>query len=267
MPGLPVPLPASLPEVRDAQPLRGGMIADAWVADLADGRRVVVKRTDDYDARLEADGLAALAEAGAPVPEVLSVDAKLLVMTFVEGRDDWAGLGATIARIHRHTSDSFGWHQDNVIGPLRQDNTETDDWPSFYAERRIRPWLDADALPGEARRRLERALDGPLLELLDRSAPASLIHGDLWSGNVVDGSYLIDPAVYRADREVELAYMDLFGGFPPALWRGYEEEWPLADGWQHRRPALQLYNLLVHVALFGANYVRPTVARLDQLGW
>lgn len=250
------------------------MIAEAWVADLVDGRRVVVKRTADYDARLEADGLGALAAAGAPVPEVLAVTADVLVMTHVSGRADWAALGAAIAGLHRRTAGEatadrqpFGWHQSNVIGPLHQDNTETADWGPFYAERRIRPYVEVDALPAAVARRLRAAVEGPLPTLVDHGAPPSLVHGDLWSGNVVDGSWLVDPAVYRADREVELAYMDLFGGFPDALWRAYEEAWPLDVGWEQRRPALQLYNLLVHVAIFGASYVPPLVARLDRLGW
>lgn len=243
------------------------MIAESWVAELADGRRVVVKRTADYDATVEADGLEALAAAGAPVPEVLSVSEDLLVMSYVEGRPDWPELGRTIAAVHRETGSSFGWRRDNVIGPLPQDNTLTSDWPSFYADRRVRPWLEAEALPPEIRRRLEQALDGPLQQTLEHDPVPSLIHGDLWSGNVVDGCWLVDPAVYHADREVELAYMDLFGGFPGRLWRAYEEAWPLDEGWEVRRPALQLYNLLVHVELFGATYVRPLALRLDRLGW
>ena len=262
----PPELPGDLPPVATATDLSGGMIAHTWRARLTDGRDVVVKHTN-YDARLEADGLGALAEAGAPVPEVLGVDERVLVITHVSGRPDWAGLGRALADLHRHTGDTFGWHVDNVIGPLHQDNTTSDDWPTFYAERRIRPHLDLDALPSHLRGRLERALDGPLQQLLGHGATPSLVHGDLWSGNVVDGAWLIDPAVHRADREFELAFMDLFGGFPAACWDAYESAWPLDAGWQERRPALQLYHLLVHVALFGSSYVSGIAARLDRLGW
>ncbi len=260
------PLPGDLPAIASASELSGGMIAQTWRAQLADGRDVVVKRTS-YDARLEADGLRALADAGAPVPEVLGVDDGVLVINHVGGIPDWAALGRAVADLHRHTGASFGWHIDNVIGPLHQDNTESDDWASFYAERRIRPHLDHDALPGDLRRRLERACDGPLQDLLAHDTAPSLVHGDLWSGNVVDGAWLIDPAVHRADREFELAYMDLFGGFPEACWAAYREAWPLDDGWQARRPALQLYHLLIHVALFGSGYVSGVRTRLDRLGW
>ena len=260
------PLPGGLPAVAHSRPLGGGSICDVWHAELDDGTTVVVKRTP-YPAEVEADGLAALRDAGGPVPAVLGVDGDVLVLEHVAGPPDWAGLGQAVATIHADTAETFGWHRDNLIGSLPQRNDRTADWPQFYADQRIRPWLGAAALPAEVRRRLQDACDGPLLDLLDTDPPASLVHGDLWSGNVVDGRWLIDPAVCRADRELELAFADLFGGLPQAFTDAYAATWPLAEGWQHRRPALQLYHLLVHVELFGAGYVGSVVGRLDALGW
>ncbi|MDX1619795.1 MAG: fructosamine kinase family protein, partial [Nitriliruptorales bacterium] len=176
-------------------------------------------------------------------------------------------LGRSLAAVHRTTTDRFGWERDNVIGPLPQSNRWDEDWGRFFAEQRIGPWLDADALPSPARQRLVSACEGPLQSLLDHHPAPSLIHGDLWSGNVVDGAYLIDPAVHYADRELELAFAALFGGIPDAFWRGYEAAWPLPTGWEDRRPALQLYHLLVHVELFGSGYVGQVERRLDRLGW
>lgn len=249
----------------DWRPLGGGSICDVWRARLDDGRPVVVKVTP-YPAEVEADGLSALAEAGAPVPDVLAADGDVLVLAAVGGPPDWAGLGAALARLHRDTGPTFGWHRDNLIGSLPQRNDPSPDWPDFYVSHRIRPWVAAPALPAGVRRRLEAACGGPLQALLDHDPAASLTHGDLWSGNVVEGRWLIDPAVCRADREHELAFMDCFGGFPPALTDAYTAEWPLDDGWRDRRPALQLYHLLVHVELFGAGYVGSVTARLDALG-
>lgn len=241
------------------------MIADVWRGQLEDGRAVVVKATD-YDATLEAEGLEALAAAGAPVPTVLAVDASTLVMSHVSGPPRWRELGATLAAVHGHRGERFGWHQDNVIGPLPQDNTERESWSEFYIEQRLRPWLDTSDLPASVRRRLRAACDGPLPELLEHGAAPSLVHGDLWSGNIVAGRALIDPAVHHADREFELAFAALFGGIPDDFWEGYHGTWPLDAGWQRRRPALQLYHLLVHVELFGAGYAASVVQRLDQLG-
>ncbi len=227
---------------------------------------MVVKDTP-YDATVEADGLAALAEAGAPVPAVLAVEPRRLVLEHVSGPADWAGLGEAVAQLHRRTGSAYGWHRDNLIGELTQPNGQHHHWPTFFAEQRLRPFLDVPALPHDVRARLERACEGPLAEVLPADPPASLIHGDLWAGNVVEGRWLIDPAVNHADRELELAFTALFGGLPDAFWAAYQRTWPLEPGWEERRPVLQLYHLLVHVAHFGTGYVAPVAARLDAVGW
>lgn len=228
-----------------------------------DGVPVHVKTTA-YDARLEAEGLAALAAAGAPVPEVMSVDEHRLVLRTVSGRPVWRSLGGAVANAHRVTNDTFGWHRDNVIGSLPQHNERHDHWPTFYIERRLRPWMPA--LPTAVRHRLEDLCAGPLPDLLDHDVSPSLLHGDLWSGNVVDGTWLIDPAVSYGDRELDLAFASVFGGIPTDFFDGYQQEWPLDSGWQRRRPALQLYHLVVHVELFGRSYVPMVEARIEALG-
>ena len=221
-----------------------------------------------YDARLEADGLQRLAQAGAPVPEVLGVDQDELVMEWVSGPSDWEALGSALASLHRTTADAFGYDFDNVIGSLPQSNPWTQSWGEFFAQNRVQVHLNDPAVPAPLRHRLEAASGGLLPALLDEHLPVpSLIHGDLWSGNIVDGSFLIDPAVSFSDREVELAFMAVFGGLPQAMWNGYLDVWPLADGWERRRPALQLHHLLVHVRIFGGGYIRMVEDRLDRLGW
>lgn len=270
--------PAALVDRSRWQPVGGGSICQVWHAATADGQPVIVKDAP-YDVAIEADGLAALRRAGAPVPAVLAVEGRRLVLERVGGPPDWAGLGAAVASLHGVTASAYGWHRDNLIGELPQPNGWLPDerleqrsgsrldWPAFFFHRRIAPFLGAPGLPADLRARLERAGDGPLAELLPPEPPASLIHGDLWSGNVVAGRWLIDPAVNHADRELELAFAALFGGLPDAFWRAYHDAWPLADGWRERRPALQLYHLLVHVTHFGAGWAGAVRQRLDQLGW
>ncbi len=230
-----------------------------------DGTAAVVKQTT-YDATTEAAGLAALRAAGAHVPRVLEVGHDRLVLEEVTGDGDWAGCGRRLAAVHRTLGDGFGWERDGFIGPLPMSNQWSDDWPAFYAERRLEPWIED--LPGGLARRLRAAIgDGRLASLLDHDVQPSLVHGDLWSGNVVGGQWLIDPAVHHADRELDLAMARLFGGFPEAFFAAYEQGWPLDDGWRTRLPALQLFHLLVHVRLFGGGYVRRVADRLEQLGW
>lgn len=258
------PLPSDLGPLRSASPLAGGDVAEVWDVHLEDGRRVVVKR-GPTDAGLEAEGLDALREAGASTPEVLGVDGTVLVLEHVGGHGDPATLGRTLAQVHRTEGPAFGWRRDNVIGPLPQANVWTVGWPEFFVEQRLIPYLDV--LPVEVARRLEAACRGPLPRLLDHDAVPSLVHGDLWGGNIIGDRWLIDPAVHHADRELDLAMLALFGGVPAPVLAGYDEVWPLDDGWQERRPALQLYHLLVHVELFGAGYVGAVERRLGQLGW
>ena len=261
-------LPGGLGRLHGPRRLAGGSICAVWAGTLDDATRVIVKRAP-YAVDIEVDGLTALAEAGAPVPDVLAADHDVLVLRHVSGEPDWHGLGARLADLHRTTSgDTFGWHRDNLLGRATQAGGWADDWPAFFAEQRLRPLLGADALPDDVRRRLERGIAGPLGDLLGAHTPtASLVHGDLWSGNIVDGSWLIDPAVWMADRELELAFTGLFGGVPEPFFAGYDSQWPLPSGAEQRQPALQLYHLLIHVWHFGAGYVGPVVDRLDRLGW
>jgi fructosamine-3-kinase len=248
------------------RPVGGGSICRVWRAETVDGRAVIVKKAP-YDVAVEADGLAALAHAGAPVPGVLAAEGDRLVLEAVGGPPDWDALGEAVAHTHAVTASAYGWHRDNLIGELVQPNAWHADWPAFFYAQRIAPFLDAPGLPGDLRTRLQRAGSGPLARLLPARPPASLIHGDLWAGNVVEGRWLIDPAVNHADRELELAFAALFGGLPPAFWQAYQRVWPLPAGWRERRPALQLYHLLVHVAHFGSGWAGGVADRLDALGW
>lgn len=251
----------------------GGCVSPAFSVDMADGRRLFVKTTPagaaiDLTER-ESAGLRRLAETGfVRVPQVLAAGAGWLGLEWLEpsdpAADDWALLGTQLARLHGRTSERYGWEHDNYIGPLPQHNGQLDSWPEFWAERRLRPQIEA------AGRQLTRAtrtdLDRLLEELDERLDGAqqegpSLLHGDLWSGNVHmtrDGPALIDPAIYFGHREVDLAMAALFGGFPTSFHEAYTAEWPLLTGAAARRPVYQLYYLLVHVNLFGASYLEGT---------
>jgi fructosamine-3-kinase len=262
----PVDWPADLPPPVHEQPLSGGHIGRTTRATLSDGRIVVVKRCP-YPAGQEADGLRALEAAGVPVPAVLHVGATVLVLEHLTGRPDWPSLGRAVARMHRHTGDRFGWPTDNYAGRFTQDNTWTADWPTFYADRRVLHHLSHADVPDELRVRIERACAGPLRELLRADPPASLTHGDLWNGNMIDGRWLVDPAVGYADRELDLAYLSLSDGLPPEFMAAYQDEYPVEPDFEHRRPALLLHKHLVNVRHFG-DRILPRLARtLEHYGW
>ena len=269
--------PPGLPPLVSSTPLPGGWVCAVVGGRLADGRSVVVKRCP-YPAEVEADGLAALAAAGAPVPAVVAAHGSVLVLERVgdpAGPPDWAGLGRAVARLHRTTGPRYGWPRDNSGGRIAQVNGWCDDWPTFFVERRVRVHLADPAVPDELRRRLERACAGPLPALLPERPPASLTHGDLWGGNVVGGrgsggrpgAWLVDPAVSYADRELDLAFMDAAGGLPAEFHAAYRAEWPPDPGYPGRRPALHLHKLLVGLRHFGDRYVPRIAAVLDGYGW
>jgi protein-ribulosamine 3-kinase len=229
----------------------------------------------------EARGLTALRAATADlvVPEALAwSDAEddapaWLALPWLEPAppaDRGERLGHGVASLHRARSGGgWGWPADGFIGPLPQDNRPAPTWAEFWRERRLGPplrRLRAAGVEAGSNGAWERLLD-LLPELL---APAeadgpSLLHGDLWSGNVLHtarGPALIDPAAYRGHREADLAMAELFGGFPPRFGDAYREAWPLAPGWPRRRAAYQLWYLLVHLELFGAAYLARVEAAL-----
>lgn len=260
--------PTGLPQPRSIEPLGGGWVGDTQLAVLADGGRVVIKNCP-YPAAIEADGLRALREAGVPTPEVLAAEGSTLLLEYLDGVADWAALGAAVARMHRCTGPRYGWHLDNRAGRFVQLNAWTDDWPTFFAERRVRAHLSDPTVPDEAARRLERACDGPIQELLPSRPVVSLTHGDLWTGNTVAGRWVIDPEVSFADRELDLAYMlgPSRRPFPPEFWEAYEQEWPIPEDFAERRQVLGLHHRLLQVRHFGSPSVPALLADLDALGW
>jgi fructosamine-3-kinase len=171
-------------------------------------------------------------------------------------------LGRQLAALHRVTAPAFGLDHDNYLGIIPQPNGWMASWAAFYRERRLRAQGELARrngyLPKQRQHRLEQLLDRLDTWLGGHTPPPALLHGDLWAGNVLVGPggtpALIDPAVAYGDRELELAYTALFGGFPAAFYRAYQEAWPLPDGWQERRGLYDLYHLLNHLNHFGERY-------------
>jgi fructosamine-3-kinase len=277
--------------VRRVVSVGGGCIHPAARIELDGGGPAFVKwseRPGPAGFGVEARGLTALGDrGGVAVPEVLGFNEG------GEGRQGWLllawiepgpespttarRLGAGLAHLHRPLTggEPAGWTEDGWIATLRQPNPPTLDWPGFWATARLEPmWRRArneGHLDGEDDPFLDR-----LLGAIDRALAGweedglSLLHGDLWSGNVLVGPeeipYLVDPAVYRGHREVDLAMTELFGGFSRGFGEAYRDAAPLVDGYEDvRRAVYQLYPLLVHVNLFGGGYVHRTVHTLREV--
>jgi fructosamine-3-kinase len=254
-------------EARSARPLAGGSIDQVLRVRFADGGRAVVKAgaAPEREARM----LAALRARGAPVPDVLAADARVLVLSEVPNRGTpegaWRDLAEVLVRLHAPDSAQgrYGWDEDAAFGPLAIPGGRDDLWPRFWAERRL--LAHAARLPSDLAGRVERLAAG-LPERLPARPPVALLHGDLWTGNVlVDGprvTALIDPACSHGHAEVDLAMLTLFAS-PGA---DFASVYPVEPGWRERRAVYQLWPALVHLLLFGEGY-RPLVERLlDDAG-
>lgn len=259
----------------------GNALASAWTLEVGT-TRLFVKIADARDIEAlsaEAEGLQALADSGViRVPQVVACGrvegAAFLAMEWLAiisgGRD--AALGRALAALHAVTATRFGWHRDNTIGATTQSNTWDDDWARFFRDRRIAPQLALAATNGYTGR-LQR--DGERLlvalpALLEGHRPAaSLLHGDLWSGNagrLVDGAPVIfDPSVHYGDREADLAMTELFGGFRSDFYAAYREAAPLPPGHALRRTLYNLYHVLNHLNLFGAAYRPQAESMIGEL--
>lgn len=260
---------------------------DAWSLTI-DGCRYFVKLASGRHADMlacEADGLRAIAGTRTlRVPDVALSGAEgttaYLVLEWLDlrGSAGGAALGSALAALHRAAvprgprGERFGWHRDNWIGATPQSNDWSDDWCTFFRDRRLLPQLTVAFRRGfrSAIERHAERLVAALPELLRNHAPTpSLVHGDLWSGNagaLADGEPVVfDPAVYVGDREVDVAMTELFGGFERDFAGAYESAWPVAPGYPLRRDLYNLYHLLNHVNLFGAGYVSRTEQTLARL--
>ena len=188
------------------------------------------------------------------------------------GNGSPTSLGLGLAAMHRVTQNHFGWVQDNTIGSTPQINTPEPDWLVFWREHRLRFQLDLAARHGHGARLRERGerLLGEFPHLFAGYRPAaSLLHGDLWSGNYAysrEGEPVIfDPAVYYGDREADLAMTELFGGFGREFYDAYREAWPLDEGYTVRKTLYNLYHVLNHFNLFGGGYFSQAHGMIDRL--
>ncbi len=257
-------------QIAHASPVSGGCISKAFHCHLRDGREFFVKVQHGAPHALfslEAEGLAWLAEAQAlPVPNVLCHGSEFLALEHIppgeQARDFDEQLGRGLAKLHAFQTPFFGWHTNNYLATLQQNNSQEKHWPAFYCNRRLRPLLERciqmGHVPPDWNRRFD-TLFGRMDEYAGPPEPPARLHGDLWSGNVhtnrAGAPVLIDPAVYGGHREVDLAMLELFGSPSAAFYAAYDEVYPRSVGQAQRVSLYQLYPLLAHIILFGSSYV------------
>lgn len=235
----------------------------------------------NYPGMFEAEsrGLALLRKAAAlAIPDVVHAGTagayQFLLMEYIEegspAANYWERLGSGLAALHKNAAMDFGLDHDNYIGSLPQQNERSSSWVQFFIEYRLEAQLKIARDQGKIDHDLLKkfaSLFERLSSLLPEERPA-LLHGDLWSGNLMTTSHgepcLIDPAVYYGNREADLAMTQLFGGFNSAYIKSYNEVYPLLPGYAERLDLYNLYPLLVHVNLFGGGYKGQVISVLNR---
>ncbi|MBQ7165411.1 MAG: fructosamine kinase family protein [Treponema sp.] len=280
--------------VRQADRISGGDINKAYRLTLSTGDRVFMKANEKGNAGFftaEAAGLTAIAMTDTVrTPRILCTGTddgeeagySFLLLGYIESagkrKDYWETFARELAAMHRADTKEltggkeFGFFQDNYIGARPQGNTPESSWVSFFREQRLAPQFRAadHYFDSTDRKKITRLLDHLGDFLVEPEAP-SLLHGDLWGGNVMCGrdgkAMLIDPACYVGHAEADIAMTELFGGFPRTFYDAYREANPpqgsVAD-YEGRRDLYNLYQLLNHLNLFGSSYLHPVLSIVEE---
>ena len=268
----------NLGEITRSEPLGGGCIHQSQIIHTASGKSFFLKQNKSAPPDMfqkEAQGLDILRIPNGPVlPEVFLFGESFLLLEDLRPaphcKDFWLIYGRKMAALHLVVKDRFGFQTDNYIGKNPQRNSWNNVGFDFFRECRIIPQMimaeGRSLLSSEDVKKIEKLL-GKFPDLIP-AQPPSLLHGDLWSGNLITDSRgrpaIIDPAVYYGWAEADLAMTDLFGSYPEDFYRTYQEIRPLDQGYRSRFPLYNLYHLLNHLNLFGRSYlpqIRGILAR------
>ncbi|MBG28771.1 MAG: fructosamine kinase family protein [Opitutae bacterium] len=268
-------------QIVDRSTVSGGCINDAQRLDGADSS-FFVKTNDPSFLPLfeaEAEALREIAQTKTiRVPEPIchgmaGSDRSFLALEFVQTGPESAAsqreLGESLARLHKTKKEFFGWKRDNAIGSTHQPNDRGDDWATFYRDHRLGFQFDLAARKGKSFQGAEELLERVPELLAGHEVFPSILHGDLWGGNASTDSkgmpFVFDPATYYGDRETDLAFTEMFGGFSTDFGKAYENTFPLDVGYPRRKILYNLYHLLNHFNIFGGGYASSAQASMEEL--
>lgn len=261
-------------QIASSSSISGGCISNAYKVTAIDGSDYFLKinnNAPEYFFQREANGLKELKKAFfLKTPDTIITGNNFILTEFVQigalHKTVFQEFGSQFAQMHRITSDSFGFYEDNFIGSNIQlnvpDANQKNDWVNFYFDKRLLFQIKLAEKNGLADTELMNSfikLENKLTGILGGiNEFPSLLHGDLWSGNFIITSEgqacLIDPAVYYGSREADLAMTKLFGGFNSEFYKAYDETFPLTEDFQYREDIYKLYHVLNHLNLFGGSY-------------
>ena len=243
-------------------PLTGGSVCQTYKI-TTHSQAFVYKHLHDAPEdffRQEKAGLQYLAQSNSfKTPHVVLCDKDFMLMEYITHANHprWEQFGERLANLHRHTAADYGLESNNFFAALPQNNQWQTHWLDFYRDQRLAPLIQHPLFNQHDRQQWDTLL-GKLEQYIDNSEPASLIHGDLWNTNILFAEqdiYVIDPAVYYASREIEIAYLEFVGDAHPQLLRAYQEYYPLSKDYAERKNLYLLYPYLIHLHLFGEAYL------------
>jgi protein-ribulosamine 3-kinase len=242
---------------------------------LSDGSYSVFAKFSDaangYEQfEIELAGLQLLSESSGvltptPIGIIPVAGGNILVLRAVRAVErthrQWKHIGQALARIHKVKGDRFGLDTNGYFGPLYQDNTPMNDWPTFYVERRLRPGLRMAIESGNVPPAVIRQVEKLISRVPDLCGPEivpTLLHGDAQQNNFIsteEGSVVIDPAVYYGNPEMDLAMIDYFQTVPDDVLEGYQETLPIDPGFWERRDLWRVWGYLAAVTVEGKGYL------------
>ncbi len=257
--------------------VRGGCFAQTQkiITDKNEAYFIKTFKNEKFDFRKEANGLSEILKSQAvKIPEIVACEKQFLLLSFVQtGKPKnlfWEDFASGLAQMHKFTSPSYGFYENNYIGSNLQLNIPTQDeksnWALFFFNKRLKFQFSLLEKSGSVTNdliHLFSKLGNRYSEIIINDEIPVLLHGDLWSGNFMINEsgepVLIDPAVYFGNREAELAMTRIFGGFPERFYQAYNDCYPLSEGWEYRENIYKLYHLLNHLNLFGKTYYSEVI--------
>ena len=268
--------------VGQQQVMSGGSINAAFLLTGNDGQQYFVKTNRTGQKAMfeaEARGLQEIASSNTlKVPQLVCFGENqvqsYIVLEYLDmaGQADQRLLGEQLAAMHQNTAEQFGWEINNTIGATFQSNDWMDNWLSFWSEQRLGFQLQLAAqngYGGELQSLGEKLLVEMPKLFTGREIKASMLHGDLWGGNVAGlkdrTPVIFDPAFYYGDREADLAMTYVFGGFGPDFYASYQNAFPLDDGFAVRKTFYNIYHIINHLNLFAGGYHGQAVHMLEQV--
>lgn len=265
-------------KLKEIKPIQGGSINEAYYVRTEDNEYFMKYHSDapqDFF-KSEAIGLRLIKETNTvSVPNYLSysdqADGAFLLLEWIEGKaheETEVILGRKLAKLHQQVGRMHGFENDTYIGLLPQPNKLLPSWLEYFRTYRLQSQIDQGIAKGVIQGKRQVKLE-KLLERLDEWVPTfvepSYLHGDFYSGNWIVGPagepFLVDPSFFYGDRQVDIAFSELFGGFSDKFYEAYNEVNPLREDYDDVKPLYQLYYLLAHLNLFGEVYGE----RVDQI--